>query len=477
MFLIGCDFAWYVTKGIGTDLYKSAIPESTTTIEKIETLDGKSIVVRITSKYYLNRYVYSLESDGYPDWKYEGEFRVSSDGRELPVSFDVVNKTPWIVLPVKSNQCSGFGFPREGLVFLKLDGKSWKKVPYDEAPKNLRVNLLQNRDAYKNGAGMDKASCVFGIYDQFGGFVCKPDPKLSGEVTSYYVGDEGVFYSPKESTKPILKNNGRTLTPEFRQYLDAQIEERYTDYRYTNKSGVGKTINEIVEANLTFPNIANTESCYYLNPPVDPDERKSLKEFVEKSPISIQTDLIRSVDEEFEISDAQQQQLYLPMKVFGNCSQVVSRNFNVLIAGENQEEFAGVAGVPSGTFKSPGTAARVELNSIDGIHSIYLPIRGFSAADRVSAMLCQANRIFINFGGALNEWQIMEYDLNARLLNKWQIKLPTGFKGVGSLSELAIGIDRIRFKLVDFERSGNNNGKIVPTKIKHQYYLEAKLPK
>jgi len=194
--LAGCgilEFTGWLTGNIAKNTYRTYVPETVTTFEEIQTTDGQSVVVRVTSKYYLDRYVYSLESDTYPEWSFESESRVSSDGRELPIAFDVVSNTPWIVLPVKSNQCARFGFPHEGLVFFKLEGKSWNQTPYNQAPQNLKVNLLRNRDAYKNGSGMDKINCEFGTYEQFGGYICRPAPNANKIVGSFFNGDDGVY--------------------------------------------------------------------------------------------------------------------------------------------------------------------------------------------------------------------------------------------------------------------------------------------
>jgi hypothetical protein len=43
--LSGCDFAWYVAKEVSNNWYRSVIPENTTTVEEIETLDGKHITI------------------------------------------------------------------------------------------------------------------------------------------------------------------------------------------------------------------------------------------------------------------------------------------------------------------------------------------------------------------------------------------------------------------------------------------------
>ncbi len=441
--LSGCELVVYETKLAARDSYRSIIPETLTTTEEIKTTDGPNVIVHVTSKYYTGRYKYSLESEDYPDWSFESKFRISSDGRELPITFDVIGKIPWIVLPVQSNQCERFGFPREGLIFFKLEDKTWKETHYAQAPVNLKVNLLRNRDAYKNGSGMDRANCEFwsttgyGGWD-FGGYVCRLNP-------------EGAIYVDKDSIQPIKPNYGREVTPTMRQYLDAQIDDRYKD-TYILKNGEGKAIKEIAQVNLSLPNIARNTSCYYLNPPIDPDERRSLREYIETQPISIQSKLIRTIDEEVEVSDAQQHKLYTLPKTDDNCAQVIQRNFTARIARENQAEFSNVAGVPSGTFKSPGSAVRVELNTKDGTHSLYLPIKGFSAMDRISAISCPANRVFINFGGSFNELQVMEYDLNAHLLNKWKIAFPEELKKGHTLAEFSVEKDTVSIKLVDWSQ-------------------------
>jgi hypothetical protein len=90
-------------------------------------------------------------------------------------------------------------------------------------------------------------------------------------------------------------------------------------------------------------------------------------------------------------------------------------------------------------------------------------------------MSCQADRIFVNFGGGFKEFQVMEYDLNARLLNKWKITFPEELKEWHGLAGFSVGNDRINIKLVDFESSGYNQGKKIPAKFYRQFFLEAKL--
>lgn len=442
--------------------YRTFVPATVTSVEEIQTIDGQRVIVRVTSKYYSDHYAYSLESDGYSEWNFESEFRVSTDNNELPIAFDVVANVAWIVLPVKNNQCVRFGFPSEGLVFFRNEGKSWNVVPYDFVPPNLRVNLLQNRSEYENGSGMDIANCPYGGRSRNNGFICSLDEK-------------GAMNFAPETTHPMTKNYGRTITPRIRQYLDRQIRDEYQNSRYISKIGADKSIKEVVEANLSPSRIANYQSCYYLNPPVDPDERRSILEYVETPPIAVQSTLIQTIDEVVEISDEQQQQLFASPKIHGSCTQMVRRNFSARISMENQSEFLEVAGVPSGTFKSPGIAERVELNLSGATRSIYIPIKGFSAA-RIGAMYCQPDRIFINFGGGgLDGNLVLEYDQNARLLRKWKIALPPELKEGHTLAELMVEKERISFKLVDFERAGYSQGKAVHAKLIRQYFIEATL--
>jgi hypothetical protein len=211
----------------------------------------------------------SVESDNYVTWKYESsELLFGETG--FPIAFDVVDKTPWIVLPVRAKQCVQFDFPREGLVFFRLEGKEWRTVPYDKSPPDLRVNLLRNREAYKNGSGMERANCEFGTYDQFRGFACKPNPKTISGNEPISVGPEGVFYSPKESTMPINRNYGRAVTPKIRQYLDAQLKKEGSGARYITVDGSGKMIKEIVKANLASSDHSDNESCAHIHPLPDP---------------------------------------------------------------------------------------------------------------------------------------------------------------------------------------------------------------
>lgn len=414
--LSGCQLVVYEAGVAFNVAYRNVIPETNTTIEEIKTTDGTTVVVRVESDFYSNRYVYSIESNDYPKWTYGSKFEVSSDGDELPITFDIVNKTPWIVLPVSSNQCEQFGFPREGLVFFKFDGKSWITTPYDQVPDNLQVNLLQNRENYKLGSGK--------------------------------------------------------VTPKTRQYIDSKDDNRVNLKKYINKDGSGKSIKEIVATN-NYTILKN--SCYYFNPPFDPDEKRSLREFVNKAPVVVSAKLVNISENEEALDPAQEQDMFVYPKTEGPCSQLIRRQSILQISRENQAEFSNVAGTPNGTFKSPGTAIRIELNGKTATHSFYLPQRGFRLA-QISTMNCQADRIAIDFDSDPDKINVLEYDLNAVLLNKWIVQMPFLPKEGHMISNLSIDNEHIKITLVEFEQHSYDHGKVIPAKIHKRYFYEANLP-
>ncbi|MBC7757148.1 MAG: hypothetical protein H7Z20_11040 [Bdellovibrio sp.] len=124
-------------------LYRSVVPEHFKTEQLIDTADGKQIMVLTNNYSYTGKYSLALNTEDYPDWTYDNS-KIPVMDQTFPVTFDVVKNTPWIVLPVRGSKCSKYGFPREGFVVFKLDNKIWKQVPYEQAPSNLRVNMLQN---------------------------------------------------------------------------------------------------------------------------------------------------------------------------------------------------------------------------------------------------------------------------------------------------------------------------------------------
>ncbi len=381
MCLGGCYPAYVTQMAIDTQM-KDTFPQTLKFVEVIKTSDGNNVTVNAKS----SGRTHSLIPDGmgYAGW--------SSKDTGWPIVFDVVNKTPWVVAPVEGRQCSQFDFPREGLVFFKFDGKLWKQVPYEQAPNNLRTNLLQN---------------LYGKTDGYGNNMIE----------------------------------GSTVDLEMRQSLDARANI-HRSTRYINEDGSGKAIAEIVGVNLDVPNIENVNSCYFRNPILDADEKRSLREFVDHPPLVLKADLVRIENSEAILSAEEETNLSKNSFTRGDCAQKIRRKYVAQLARENQEEFAAIAGVPSGSFKSPGTAVRVEVNSGQGVHSFYLPRRGFRVAE-ISMLNCQADRIVVEFDRDGNVLPIFEYDLNARLKKKLKVQLPFDPKEWHVTYELSISNDRI----------------------------------
>ncbi len=395
-------------------LYRYVVPEHFVTEQLIETTDGKQITVHANKYWYTGKYSLALNTEDYPPWTYENS-NIPVMDQTFPVTFDVVNNVPWVVLPVRGAKCSEYGFPREGFAVFKLDNKIWKQVPYEQAPPSLRVNLLQNNDEMNE-----------------------------------------------------------KITPEIRQSLDVDLYNSGQMHQYINEDGSGKTIKESAKLNMELPYIADAGSCYYLNPPVDPDERRSLREYVEMKAVKVQANIVKESDEKIELSDYELKQMYLVPKILGNCDKVVKRHFTTQLAKENQAEFVKVAGVPEGTFKSAGAAERVELiaGTNGETRSFYLPLQGASAT-RISLMHCQPDRIIVDFGEDNNSLQVLEYSLNAQLKKKWSVQLPINGH---QISDISIGKDRINVGLVDFVGVDYNQGKKFPGRVIGQYSFEAELP-
>ena len=394
-------------------LYRYVVPEHFETEQLIETADGKQITVHANKYWYTGKYSLALNTEDYPPWTYENSNIPASDPT-YPIIFDVVKDVPWVVLPLRGAKCSEYGFPREGFAVFKLDNKIWKQVSYEQAPSNLRVNM-SHVDDYKE-----------------------------------------------------------KITPEIRQNLYMGLYNSGQMHQYINEDGSGKTIKESAKLNMEYPYIADRDSCHYLNPPVDPDEKHSLREYVEMKAVIVQAKIVKENDEKIELSDNELKQMYLVPKVLGNCDKVVKRHFTTQLAKENQAEFAKVAGIPEGIFKSPGSAERVELNTgTNGeTRSFYLPLQGASAT-RISLMHCQPDRIIVDFGRDNNSLQVLEYNMNAQLQKKWSVQLPMNGHPI---SDISIDKDRMNIGLVDFVGVDYNQGVKIPGEIIDQYSYEAKLP-
>lgn len=61
----------------------------------------------------------------------------------VPVILDFVDSQPVVVFPVaRFEACSAFGFPAEGLVAYRFDGRTWQRQDVARLPSTLRANLL-----------------------------------------------------------------------------------------------------------------------------------------------------------------------------------------------------------------------------------------------------------------------------------------------------------------------------------------------
>lgn len=468
-------------------IYREVVPKHVlNTVQIIQTVDDKSVTVNTKQSRYTSTYTVTIAASGYPIWSFKNS-NIPVMDQTVPIAFDVVNNIPWIVLPIRGRKCHEYQLPREGLVFFRLEDRSWKQASYDQAPKNLSVNLLQNTYEYEKGVGMDQANCPFGAERAEGGYICRDSADGVKESCSYLIMDEsGVSCrdsTGKETTKPLIPNYGRPVTPVIRKYLDANLANKHFATEFINTDGSGKTISEIVSANMELPRIADTSSCYYLNPPVDPNEKRSLREFVRMEVVAVKASLMKIDDEQVEMSDVETRQLLANPRILGSCDKLVKRHYVAQLANENHAEFSQVAGVASGPFKSPGSAERVELNTdFEGrSRSFYLPIRGFSFS-RISLMHCQKDRIIVYFGSNTNSQQILEYDLNATLLNKWSVQLPNKetmpleSKNQRMITDITVDKGQMKIKIDDFERPTYKHAKQAKGQITKRYLLEATLP-
>ena len=344
-------------------LYRYVVPEHFKTEQLIETADGKHISVQTNKYWYTSKYSLTLETEDYPAWIYEDSSRPVGE-LTFPVTFDVVKSVPWIVLPIRGAKCSEYGFPREGFATFKLDNKMWKQVPNELAPTNLRVNLSH-------------------VYD----------------------------YKEK-------------ITPEIRQNLYVVLYNSGQMHQYVNEDGSGKAIKESAKLNMGLPYIADTSSCYYLNPPVDPDEKRSLGEFAEMGALQVKESELKARYSGIGLGDSEEIRILNPLKISSDCDKIVTRHYEVQLAKENQSEFTHLTGVREGTFVSVGLAERVEISASSGaqLQSLYIPIKGFSF-ERINQIHCQPDRIIVSYGGDMNSLQIFEYDRNARLQKKWLVQL------------------------------------------------------
>lgn len=72
-----------------------------------------------------------------------GEVDFKWDSNEVPITLDVIDGIPWVVLPIAGPAlCEKYGYPKESVVAFYLKGKDWVATPFEKAPNELRYNLL-----------------------------------------------------------------------------------------------------------------------------------------------------------------------------------------------------------------------------------------------------------------------------------------------------------------------------------------------
>jgi len=73
-----------------------------------------------------------------------GTIQFKWEGRELPVTFDVVDGRPWIVLPIlEIERCEQYGNPAESVASFAWDKGAWHVRPYGEVMGRLKLNLIR----------------------------------------------------------------------------------------------------------------------------------------------------------------------------------------------------------------------------------------------------------------------------------------------------------------------------------------------
>lgn len=71
-----------------------------------------------------------------------GEIEFKWKGHEMPTTFDVVDGTPWVVLPIADlDLCEKFGNPAESVVAFSWSNGRWDWYPFKNAPPHLKQNL------------------------------------------------------------------------------------------------------------------------------------------------------------------------------------------------------------------------------------------------------------------------------------------------------------------------------------------------
>jgi len=74
-----------------------------------------------------------------------GKIEFNWSGYELPVAFDIVAGTPWIVLPIAGiHSCEKYGNPAESVAAFSWRNGQWSWQPFEKAPSTLKQNILRS---------------------------------------------------------------------------------------------------------------------------------------------------------------------------------------------------------------------------------------------------------------------------------------------------------------------------------------------
>lgn len=81
-----------------------------------------------------------------------GRVRYTHKSRSYPLLFDHVDGKLWLVAPVMAGtDCEKLGYPIESVVVKGYSNGSWTRVPFGDAPQQLKVNLAQSSQLWFGG--------------------------------------------------------------------------------------------------------------------------------------------------------------------------------------------------------------------------------------------------------------------------------------------------------------------------------------
>ena len=111
--------------------------------EEVKLLDGSILPIErsVSKGHPISQQLISFQSNG--------EIVTWEDKHKWPIDYaphvlDFVGGDPVIVMPVyRHGPCKEYGYPQEGLVAFRYRQKTWSRMPIQEVPNNLVVNLLE----------------------------------------------------------------------------------------------------------------------------------------------------------------------------------------------------------------------------------------------------------------------------------------------------------------------------------------------